>query len=621
VARAADERLPLDPDAQLQQDLEKNGTATTEVSTDPRVFERITLGLYREPASAIRELISNAYDADAKEVIVKTNPPLFNEIGVYDDGIGMTAETIRHLVHHVGGSLKRSNDGVRAGVTKSSGMSPGGRRLIGQMGIGIYSVARLTRHFKIETKRQGDKQRFVVEIDLTGLDPANLPEEGAQRYVAGYAKVTRERVHPAEVERSYTRITLKDVLNEARQILQSVDRWENFVSKASHRKKGELKYHIGRVGTATEANLPWQKTDSPEKKFKSFVDALSTSAEASESSASIDQTLDYYLSMLWRISLSAPLGYVERHPFSLTSKDEVDFYTLSASDATPELVQLEEGETIGKRLGVSEVGASPSKFKVVIDGVELRRPIVFRPFEANDRRLLNRPKMFIGQYASVADGANLRLTGYLFWSYEIVPKENNGMLVRISGASGTLFDRTFLGYRTSENLRLRQVSSEVFVDHGLDNALNIDRESFVDSDPNVRALQRWAHRSMTRLFSRLKADQKEVAEARKHQEQEREAQRVQDAAEKVWKRLRGRRAKPQVVVSSRSAAPPKLPKDTIFIGGIPSERRGGVEKEVVYSARLRAIVLVLEAYGVLDELGGPERSQLIKELSSVINRD
>ncbi|HEX3464035.1 MAG TPA: ATP-binding protein [Candidatus Elarobacter sp.] len=611
----------VDNEATFRKALTGTGSATTEVSTDPRVFERITLGLYREPSAAIRELISNAYDADATEVKIRMNPPVFNEVVVEDNGIGMSPAAIDQIVHHVGGSLKRSTQGRDAGVTASAGTSPKGRKLIGQMGIGLYSVARLTRRFSVETKQADSPYRILLDIDLTGLDPANLPEEGAERYVAGYAKVSRERAHPAESKKSYTRITLHDILPEARRILQSVDRWDNFYAKAVHRNKGELKYHIGRLAPKMEPNLPWGKSQKPSEKFLSFVNSLSTPDESAASSASLDQTLDYYLAMLWRISLSAPLRYVEDHPFSLTSEADVDFYSLK-SDGTPERIDLKPGETIGQRVGISEQGSSPTPFKVLVDDIELRRPIIFRGFTPDARKLLHRPKMFVGAFESEADGAKLRGTGYFFWSYDIAPKENNGILVRIAGASGTLFDRGFLDFRTSENLRLRQVSSEAFVERGLENALNVDRESFVDSDPNYRALQRWAHRSMTRLFTRLKMDQKQLGADRKAFEETERARKAEDTAKKIWATRRGtpRSKPPGVLVTSKSEAPRDTRSDTIFIGGISSEKRGGVEKEEVFSARLRSVVLVLDAWGLLDELTDGDRSALVADLARVLDR-
>ena len=74
------------------------------LDTDDRVLARVTDGIYRQPASAIRELIANAYDADAKHVVVLTDAPRYSEILVRDDGNGMSAEVLVNLIQHIGGS-------------------------------------------------------------------------------------------------------------------------------------------------------------------------------------------------------------------------------------------------------------------------------------------------------------------------------------------------------------------------------------------------------------------------------------------------------------------------------------------------------------------------------------
>ena len=59
---------------------QKSGKVSVAIlRTDDRVLARITDGIYRQPASAIRELISNAYDADATNVIVHTDAPRFDQ--------------------------------------------------------------------------------------------------------------------------------------------------------------------------------------------------------------------------------------------------------------------------------------------------------------------------------------------------------------------------------------------------------------------------------------------------------------------------------------------------------------------------------------------------------------
>src|SRR5579859_5417636 len=119
---------------------------STRLTTDRQVIARITDGIYRQPASAFRELISNAYDADATRVVIQTDAPRFDKITVEDDGIGMNLEALVHLLFHIGGSAKRSPEGQRLGLTsKDPDRSPGGRKLIGKIGIGLFSVSQLTQ--------------------------------------------------------------------------------------------------------------------------------------------------------------------------------------------------------------------------------------------------------------------------------------------------------------------------------------------------------------------------------------------------------------------------------------------------------------------------------------------
>src|SRR5438477_11304269 len=89
----------------------------TSLTTNERVLARITEGIYRQPSSALRELVSNAYDADATEVVILTDAPRFAQITVRDNGRGLSPEVITQLVKHIGGSAKRSERGKELGVT------------------------------------------------------------------------------------------------------------------------------------------------------------------------------------------------------------------------------------------------------------------------------------------------------------------------------------------------------------------------------------------------------------------------------------------------------------------------------------------------------------------------
>lgn len=112
----------LDPASELAEKIRtssKDNVVETTLDTDAKVLSRITDGIYRQPASALRELISNAFDADATEVLIQTDRPRFDKISVTDDGNGMSPEILARLVHHIGGSSKRNVEGSVLGVTAS----------------------------------------------------------------------------------------------------------------------------------------------------------------------------------------------------------------------------------------------------------------------------------------------------------------------------------------------------------------------------------------------------------------------------------------------------------------------------------------------------------------------
>src|SRR5690349_13316878 len=89
----------------------------TTLKTDRRVLARVTDGIYRQPGSALRELISNAYDADASQVAIRTDRPRFSRFEIEDNGLGMTPQTLVHVLNHIGGSSKRTSLGAKLGVT------------------------------------------------------------------------------------------------------------------------------------------------------------------------------------------------------------------------------------------------------------------------------------------------------------------------------------------------------------------------------------------------------------------------------------------------------------------------------------------------------------------------
>ena len=108
--------------AQVLESAHHTPVATT-LRTSARVLARVTDGIYRQPGSALRELISNAYDADASKVIIRSDRPRFDRMVIEDDGSGMSLETLAYLLNNIGGSAKRTSIGKELGVTSVDNQS------------------------------------------------------------------------------------------------------------------------------------------------------------------------------------------------------------------------------------------------------------------------------------------------------------------------------------------------------------------------------------------------------------------------------------------------------------------------------------------------------------------
>jgi hypothetical protein len=59
-------------------------------------------------------------------------------------------------------------------------------------------------------------------------------------------------------------------------------------------------------------------------------------------------------------------------------------------------------------------------------------------------------------------------------------------------------------YEVQEKFRLRQITAEIFVEHGLDSALNIDRESINFSHPHYQFIAKWTHSALRQVWNRHK---------------------------------------------------------------------------------------------------------------------
>jgi hypothetical protein len=621
------------------------------LDTDERVLARITDGIYRQPGSAIRELLANAYDADATEVAVVTDAPRYAEILVRDNGNGMTAPALVNLIRHIGGSAKRTPLGQELGITQEDDptYSRGGRKLIGKIGIGLFSVSQLTRQFTIITKPKDEKYRYRAAVTLHHYTDDDLrPATPGKRFTSGKTAITSEVAD--KDDESGTTILLTSILPRAREILQSKAAWDAILHP-DQQANGASKLvrpaiHSGFLKPdgmfAVEPSVPWAARTKATERMKILAESLLENASRNELYAQTKNAFDYYFWMIWNLGLSLPLPYIDINPFDLPDGHIVKCFRLSnrtkATSLAPSDDQAIDLKTSPKTT-VAEAANLPvptdgSDFRVDVDGLRLYRPIRYDAIPGTSRALKT-PLLFVVGFnpdlhkydKAQRGGEELEFTGYFYWTPRVIPTEHIGLLVRINAASGTLFDRTYLNYQIAERQRLAQLVAEVFVTKGLEEALNIDRESFNTAHPHYQILLNWVHNALRQVSNKQKSLESEertkrnaaTAEVKKNAVQEvateelnkilgdeddtvREVCFTDDAEEKKTAEEEGKRVFPNNVVISPLVA--------------NMERLGAKTGEKVILAQEKAIGIakILDAYGLLDKLTPEEQSQLLTSI-------
>ena len=609
------------------------------LKTSQKILARITDGIYRQPASALRELISNAYDADASKVTIKTDAPRFSQISVKDNGIGISPEGLQHLIENIGGSAKRTEAGKKLRITSDDEeYSPGGRKLIGKLGIGLFAVAQFTRHFLIISKCKGDKFRTIADVTLGEIKSNTAEEVGPDEITSGEARVWRERA--TNVNAQGTEIKLLDLLPRTKAELCSLDRWSRI--EYEHEDESKLrteppKFHIGRMNPSAKGelkvqpSLPWDLNDKPDERFKKFVNSVRKLAKTDRELVDLESVCDNYLQMIWELSLACPLDYLEKHPFDLPKDKKTLFFQLENKlRGQAHELDLSNGETPRQKLQLTTpLRPKTDKFELVLDGVRLSRPILFtnQPKTAN---AIKTPLMFIGKCreeflgkpVSLSRGP-LQFEAYLFWTPKVLPKQHQGVLLRIGNAAGAPFDRTFMDYTVSEQTRLRQLVVEVFIHEGLDDAINLDRESYNFANPHYQFIVKWLHSAIRQFTNRHKAVGKQLREQKREKATEQTKKSISNA---VAKKLSDVGVDDVVdvqfvadsllesVESKRDEGVVAFKKNAIF----QADRSGGLKSTDVNERKAEALTQLLYGWGLLDEFSYEDQARLVRDILEIV---
>jgi hypothetical protein len=469
------------------------------------VIADISSGIYRTPAGALKELISNAFDADARAVHISTNGPAFNTFTCTDNGTGLTPAKFRSIMGLIGGSSKRD---------KGETSPIHGRPLIGRIGIGILSIAQICRTFEIFSSAEGSSQKFRARIDL---DPYMRPE--ARRIKLGRRLRPDEKVRLGECEieiseeepaKQYTRVVMENIDPGFRQQLRSQPMVELGVTPRSF-AKGDMQAFLASVSKNTVA----------------------------EHGA--------YAQLIWELAVTTPIRYLPDGPVR----------------GAAELTDLRD------RL-------QGYNFKVFFDGVELFKPIMLPHTTSPIHKVY--PNLDLVR--ELPGSRTLKVRGYLYWqNTRILPRELEGILIRVRNVGIGAFDPTYLGYPRHEGWKFSQLCGELYVDEGLDEAINIDRASFRETADAYLALQEFLFQRLGKetdqgagIFTTIKAAAGAIAQRKRRTEAVARAKKssavIYGSPRRVELKTAERHTSGGVKVT-----PGKIEIDQDLVGGVPDKHR------------------------------------------------
>lgn len=158
----------------------------------PKIIKQIGPALYGSFIPAICEAISNSYDADATEMIIRFNGT--EEISIEDNGIGMSWDTLKNHFFEAG---------INRRTRENQGRTDKGRLVTGKKGLGKFALFGLCEEIEIETC--DGEYTNIFSINIKEIEKSNGTE---------FPLIPTKYNEPSTNRKSYTRIKLKKLFKK-----------------------------------------------------------------------------------------------------------------------------------------------------------------------------------------------------------------------------------------------------------------------------------------------------------------------------------------------------------------------------------------------------------------------
>lgn len=440
---------------------------------DPGIIRELS-GIYKPFVKAFKELISNAYDADAKTITVTVHDD-FSTVEVLDDGLGMTPYAFHESFARLGGST----------AWLHGGKSPGGRLRIGYKGIGFLAVARYCSALHVETR---SLKPFRGRRLVQRRNRSTIPHEDIAGSLLGKELIDGQ----VTIRRAVAVAGEKGVqLKESSDYVTTGSGLRLLSARAKQAKLLELDYEVDCRAITLEAQLDFDYLLSLEK--QADLRLLDDFCTASFKPA--DPTLPSYT----RVQLRGLKDFVVRDLSAPRAKGKARNIVFK-SGKEQFLWRLARTGPIRDDVAVAVPSGPIAKLRKVQEQSDL--PTLTVRWRSEDPIDLTRPVYVPGDLGAdqavvpvELKEAGLHVVGYLLPRREIVyPAELRGLSIRVRNVA--IGDASFLGWEHilsgPRKAALSQITGELLVLKGLDasDAINPGRESFYEENAHYRILRR-----------------------------------------------------------------------------------------------------------------------------------
>lgn len=442
------------------------------IEVSSRILRHISRGIYRSPAGALKELVSNSYDAGSKKVTINTGYPVIEKIIVTDSGRGMTEKKFTDIITRIGFSEK--NLGEEIEVVDSQKHTK--RKTIGHYGIGFLAIGQLAKRATIVSKAKDSLTgiRATLDFDQFEVHKANGKQRSRAKDESEIEKGDKSKSRDSDEKFNIGECTL-EVIKYNKQFLN-----ESFTRVELEEIREDVQRQIsGSTTSKLQPEAEDQKAYSAsfEAILKLLREKEKQSSEVRVNNQKVPRLREYFYEMLlWELSVYSPLPYPENDIFKADGK-------------------LHHFAKLANR----------SEFELIVDGFNLTKPFENWFWEKKSGFAAKIFKWESEKYYN-----DNKVSAYLIYQpgTMIRPKALQGILVRENSVAVGLYDTTFLSYPFNEGTKFNSLTGEIFAT-GLAGAMNVDRDSFNQTAEEYVGLTEWFHDKLyTEVFPEIKKFQK-----------------------------------------------------------------------------------------------------------------